>query len=288
MFICPLRERTHTCINQLINSSASYLDLLLPIGRDGQLHTSLCDKRDDLNFHITNFPFLSSNIPSSLAYGGFISQLFRYARACSSYECFFFILRVVRHSNKLPWQGYVKERLRSSLRTFYGRYGNLIKQYEVPLSRMLHNILNDDHIQWHPQSNSHNINFWPFYWSGPYHRIWLLTYLREVSLEHLHRCGMATDDAYSSGHYTFIAQFGGRHEDLSHPENSCRPRAKPEGDMNFLGGTNLLVSRLTRQLIVYYIESWSTTLELCAVRHDRETRRLEGNTTICSPSTWLL
>ena len=48
------------------NTSASYLDLLLSIGRDGQLHTSLYDKRDDFNFHITNFPFLSSNIPSSL------------------------------------------------------------------------------------------------------------------------------------------------------------------------------------------------------------------------------
>ena len=56
-------------------------------------------------------------------------------------------------------------------------------------------------------------------------------------------------------YYTFIAQLGGRHEDLSHPENSCRPRAKPEGDMNFLGGTNLHVSRLTGQLIVYYTES---------------------------------
>ena len=62
------------------NTSVSYLDLLLSIGRDGQLHTS--------HFHITNFPFLSSNIPSSPAYGVFISQLIRYARACSSYECF--------------------------------------------------------------------------------------------------------------------------------------------------------------------------------------------------------
>ena len=46
-------------------TSASYLDLLLSIGRDGQLHTSIYDKRDDFSFHITNFPFLSSNIPSS-------------------------------------------------------------------------------------------------------------------------------------------------------------------------------------------------------------------------------
>ena len=55
-----------------------YLDLLqiLSIGRDGQLHTSIYDKRDDFNFHITNFPFLSSNIPTSPAYGVFISQLY--------------------------------------------------------------------------------------------------------------------------------------------------------------------------------------------------------------------
>ena len=124
-------------------NSASYLNLLLSIGRDGQLRTSLYDKRDDFNFHITNFPFLSSNIPSSPAYGVFISQLIRYAAACSSYECF--ILRAVRLSNKLPGQGYIKERLKSSLRKFYGRYRDLSKQYEIPLTRMLHDILDDDH-----------------------------------------------------------------------------------------------------------------------------------------------
>ena len=128
------------------NTSACYLDLLLSIGRDGQLRTSLYDKRDDFNFHITNIPFLSSNIPSSPAYGVFISQLIRYARACSSYECF--ILMALRLSNKLLGQGYVKECLKSSLRKFYGRYGDLTKQYEVPLSRILLDILDDDHIQW--------------------------------------------------------------------------------------------------------------------------------------------
>ena len=33
------------------NTSASYLDLRLSIGRGGQLHTSIYDKRDDLNPH---------------------------------------------------------------------------------------------------------------------------------------------------------------------------------------------------------------------------------------------
>ena len=123
-------------------ASASYLDLLLSIGRDGQLHTSIYDKRDDFNFHIINFPFLSSNIQSSPAYGVFISKLIRYTRACSSYECF--ILRARRLSSKLLKQGYLVERLKSSFRKFYFRYGDLIQQYEVSLSRMLNVILTLD------------------------------------------------------------------------------------------------------------------------------------------------
>ena len=146
------------------NTSASYLDLLLSIESDGQLRTSLYDKRDDFNFHITNFPFLSSNIPSSPAYGVFISQLIRYARACSSYECF--ILRAARLSSKLLGQGYVMERLKSSLRKFYGRYGDLIKHYEVSLSQMLHDILGHDHIQWHPQLIRHYTYLQIYYRTG--------------------------------------------------------------------------------------------------------------------------
>ena len=109
-------------------TSASYMDLHLSIGRDGQFPTY--DKRNDFNFQFTNFPFLSSNIPASPAYGVFISQLIRYARACSSYGCF--ILRATPLSNKLLDQGYVKARLKSSLRKFYVRYRDLIKQYGHP------------------------------------------------------------------------------------------------------------------------------------------------------------
>ena len=126
------------------NNSASYLNLLLSIGRDGQLRTSLYDKRDDFNFHITNFPFLSSNIPFSPAYGVFISQLIRYARACSSYE--YFIPRAARLLCKLLGQGFVTECLKSSFGKFFGRYGDLIKYYEVPLSQLLHDIPGHDHI----------------------------------------------------------------------------------------------------------------------------------------------
>ena len=81
----------------------------------------------EIHIHINNLKVTNPSFTGWWLWGetGII-----YARACSSYECF--ILRAVRLSNKLLGQGYVKERLRSSIRKFYGRYGDLIKQYEVP------------------------------------------------------------------------------------------------------------------------------------------------------------
>ena len=144
-------------------TSASYLDLLLSIGRDGQLHTPIYDKRDDFNFHITNFPFLSSNIPSSPAYGVFISQLIRSARACSSYECF--ILRASRLSSKLLKQGYLAERLKSSFRKFMVDTGILFSYMKYPSQECLNDILILDQ-QW----LSNQSDFPPI--SRPLYRAW--------------------------------------------------------------------------------------------------------------------
>ena len=100
------------------------------------------------------------------AYGVFISQLIRYARACSSYECF--ILRARRLSSKLLKQGYLVERLKSSFRKFYGRYGDLIEQYGVTLSRILNDILTLDQ-QWLPYRSDFPPISWPLYraWPSP-------------------------------------------------------------------------------------------------------------------------
>ena len=47
--------------------SASYLDCYLNID-NGELNiTRLYDKRDDFNFPIVNFQFMSSNIPSAVS-----------------------------------------------------------------------------------------------------------------------------------------------------------------------------------------------------------------------------
>ena len=113
--------------------SASYLDLFLEIDKDGRLKTRIYDKRDDFNFPIVNFPFLSSNIPSAPAYGVYVSQLIRYARASSQYEDF--TNRSVLLTKKLLLQGYEEERLKSTLRKFCGRHHELVDHYNVTISQ---------------------------------------------------------------------------------------------------------------------------------------------------------
>ena len=84
-FIYPreleIKETTETA------ASFSYLDWYLYTD-NGKHTTRLYDKRNDFNFPIVNFPFLSRNIPSAPAYGVYVSQLIRYARTCSNYQDF--------------------------------------------------------------------------------------------------------------------------------------------------------------------------------------------------------
>ena len=63
---------------------------------------------------------------------------------------------------------YLMERLKSSFRKFYGRYGDLIQQYEVSLSRMLNDILILDQ-QWLPNQSDFQPISWPWYrtWPSP-------------------------------------------------------------------------------------------------------------------------
>ena len=48
---------------------ADYLGLTFIIDSGGNLSTRLYDKRDDFDFHIVTFPFLSRNMPSIPSYG---------------------------------------------------------------------------------------------------------------------------------------------------------------------------------------------------------------------------
>jgi hypothetical protein len=114
------------------DKSASYLGILLNIDS--------YDKRDDFDFAILNFSFLCSNIPLSPAYGVYISQLIRYARACFAYEDF--SRRGKLLTNQLMLQGYNESRLKSSFRKFYGRYtcNDLVCDYKLSLAHMLNDL----------------------------------------------------------------------------------------------------------------------------------------------------
>ena len=97
---------------------ADYLDLTFIIKGGGKLLTRLHDKCDDFDFHIVNFPFLFSNIPSGPSYGVYISQLIRHVQCCSTYDNFRY-----RHKclvDRLLSQDYVALRLekRSISRNF--------------------------------------------------------------------------------------------------------------------------------------------------------------------------
>ena len=65
-------------------------------------------------------------------------------------------------------QGYVRERLKSSLKMFYGRQGDIFKQCEAKYFQMLHDILRHDHIHWHHRLIRHFTNAWPCYRTGPF------------------------------------------------------------------------------------------------------------------------
>ena len=67
---------------------ASFPDIYLTFDTNGQ-HSPDYDKRDDFNFVIIKFPHLDSIcIPTAPANRVYISQLVRYARACSLYSDF--------------------------------------------------------------------------------------------------------------------------------------------------------------------------------------------------------
>ena len=120
-------------------NSSSYLDLQISIQQNGRLHTKLYDKRDDFSFPIVNFPFIDSNIPSSPAYGVYISQLIRYGRACSNYEDFLARAKIL--TTKLLNQGYNTRRLISAAKKFCGRYYDIFSAFNVSVTSFINDVL---------------------------------------------------------------------------------------------------------------------------------------------------
>jgi hypothetical protein len=125
------------------STSASYMDVLLKMDSDGKLITQLYDKPDDFDFSIVNFLYLCCNIPVSPGYGVYISQLIRYARACSAYDQF--VNRGRLFTNKSMLQGFEIAHLKAAFRKFFGRYNDLVYQYNVSLGQMLSDVFHTNY-----------------------------------------------------------------------------------------------------------------------------------------------
>ena len=94
----------------------------------------------NVGFHIVNFPFMSSNIPSAPAYGVYASQLVPYACCCSSYSDY-----LIHHSalvKRLLSQGYKVNRLSNTFKKFYGRHTDLVGQYKKNVCQMFADSIN--------------------------------------------------------------------------------------------------------------------------------------------------
>ena len=111
--ICPICSNTEHW-NCMYNSIQWWWERNwwhIEIDSKGRLRTKPCDKRDDFNFPIVNFP-------EAPAYRVCISQLIRYFRAGGSYHIF--LDRGVLLPRKLLNQWFLLVKLKSSLWMFYG------------------------------------------------------------------------------------------------------------------------------------------------------------------------
>ena len=107
--------------------------------------------KNEFDFPIVNFRFMSSNIPAATALGVYISQLIRYCQACANYQDFI-DKGLIR---KLQNQVFLEKKLKLSLRKFFGRHHDVVDRYEIP------NISNFGFFHKWISSNSHDIKYVP-------------------------------------------------------------------------------------------------------------------------------
>ena len=84
---------------------------------------------------------MSSNIPSTPAYGVYVSQLLRYCRACDSYEDF--RLRQNYLASTLARKGFSESRSVRSFKNFYGRYRDVVSKYDKSVTQMMSDSIPD-------------------------------------------------------------------------------------------------------------------------------------------------
>ena len=84
-----------TCNREnLTDVSGHFLEIDISIESE-KFRTKIFDKRDDFSFDIVKYPDTKSNIPDSIVYNVFCTQLVRYLRVCSHFQDFNFCLQTL-------------------------------------------------------------------------------------------------------------------------------------------------------------------------------------------------
>ena len=112
-------------LNTNINrTNVHYLDLNIFL-HSGVFKYSLFDKRNDFDFNVISYPFLSGNIPKIPTYGVYVSQLIRFCNVSSESMQ----KAVLNLNNKLRKQGFVVETLKRKFQQFSTKYIHLWSKF---------------------------------------------------------------------------------------------------------------------------------------------------------------
>ena len=107
-------------------AKGQFLDITISIYQ-GKFRYECYDKRNDFNFNVISFPFMSGNLPLTQMHGLFISQLVRYCHTNSTFNSF------LKCSNKLykklVSQGFQPERLQKKFKLFCQQYLKLWSKF---------------------------------------------------------------------------------------------------------------------------------------------------------------
>ena len=103
--------------------------------------TKIYNNRDDFDFEIVNFQFLDGDVPCSISYGVYISQLIRFARASNHAADVNTCNKLL--TKKLLKQGYQYHKLRKTFSKFYRRYYDLISKFQIELKSLLRQGLSE-------------------------------------------------------------------------------------------------------------------------------------------------
>ena len=117
------------------DDTAQYMDLDIKIVNN-EFRFKVYDKRDNFNFVINSFPYLSANIHENNMLNVYVSQLVRYARICTDISDFHDKHKYL--CNKLINNGFNEKKLINKFKVFGNKHGNLMKKWNYKAS---HNSL---------------------------------------------------------------------------------------------------------------------------------------------------